>query len=126
MSVVEWIAAVLVVLGAVEMVVFVVRPRILVELGALLYDRPVLMQGAYLAGAGVVLYVLLGHLTLVEIMAAFAFAGLVMGVGIAPFGREIAEACLARLEEGTFWRDAWLMSLVWVLLILWTGYALFG
>ena len=126
MSTLEIIALVLVGLGLLELVICLIKPEIVLAVARPLYRRPRLAQFLYLVAGGLVLYFLLQELTIVQIMATILFAGCVMGLGIAPIGTELLEIFTHQVEKKRFWKDYALLWFVWILMLAWTLYALFG
>ena len=126
MSALEIIALVVIGLALLELVICLVDPKLLLKVSKPLYTRPVLARIIYLFAGALVFYFLIQELSVVQIMATIVFAGCLIGVGIAPIGRELLDIVSKQIFEGRFWRDYALVWIVWIILIIWTLLEIFS
>ncbi|MGM0381059.1 MAG: hypothetical protein ACQEP7_03655 [bacterium] len=127
MSVLEIIALFLIGVGLLELLICLFDPKLLLKIARPLYTRPALAQFFYLVVGSVVLYFLIqSGLTIVEVMATVLFAGCVMGLALAPIGRELLDVFSKQIFEGRFWKDYALAWIVWIALIIWTLLQIFS
>lgn len=126
MTSLEIIALILIAIGLLELVICLYDPKLILKIAKPIYTRPLLAQIIYLIGGGLVFYFLIQELTIVQIMATVLFAGCVMGLALAPIGRELLDIFSKQIFEGRFWKDYALAWIVWLGLIIWTLLKIFS
>ncbi|MFP4687855.1 MAG: hypothetical protein ACLFN5_07105 [bacterium] len=125
MSSLEIIALLVVIVGLLEFLCWVFKPQLMLSFARYLYTKTKMLQIICLIGAAVVFYFLTLEITIVEIVAAFIFAGFLMGVGIAPVGPRVIEIVEQQINKNRFWSDYALLWIIWFGLSVWTVYAIF-
>ncbi|MFB6355048.1 MAG: hypothetical protein ABEJ65_00845 [bacterium] len=124
MTAVEWIASIMVGVVVIKLTFFTFNEELWLAFAESIYDHPIIMQIVCLAGALVCLYVLIPSLSIVEIWAVLAFLSLVMGIGLAPYGKSFIGMARELLDEKGFWKANGVSVLVWIGLIVWGIYEL--
>ncbi|MFQ5531243.1 MAG: hypothetical protein ACE5ES_01365, partial [Candidatus Nanoarchaeia archaeon] len=76
---------------------------------------------ALVLGAIVLYYLVLGGVTIVEIMAVTAFVSLLVLVGLAKEVGPLMKKYEAMIKKGNLWKEYWLYALIWIVLILWAA-----
>lgn len=117
---VETIALVLIVLSVVKMLVLLVNPKSWMNFAKGVYSKPdVTSFGAFILAAIVLYYLIQSGITIVEVLAVTAFVGLLIMVGLAKEVKPLIKKYEAMIKKGNLWKEYWLYSLIWVLLLVW-------
>ncbi|MBU0467309.1 MAG: hypothetical protein KJ718_05135 [Nanoarchaeota archaeon] len=118
---VEVIALIVVIAAVVKMIVLLVNPRAWIGFAKGVYAKTGLVQMVGLILAAVVLYYLLQEITIVQVMAVVAFTALLVMVGLAPEIGHFVKKYEAQIKKGTLWKQYWLYTLIWIVLVLWAA-----
>lgn len=111
---IELLALLLAGIVAIETIIWLSVPEVLISLAEYLYDRPLLNHFLHGLAAGVVLVVLLSHIPATEILAVTLFVGLVAGMIVTPFGSDGVQLVRSTLERNTVWPH---MVIPWLLVV---------
>jgi len=117
---VEIIALSLIVLATIKMIVLLVKPNAWMSFARGIYKKPKLLQFVAFVLAAIVLYYLIGSgLTIVDIFAVAVFVALLFAIGLAPEADHFIKKCQTMIKKGTLWRQYWLYTLLWIVLMIW-------
>ncbi|MBU2616929.1 MAG: hypothetical protein KKB79_03045 [Nanoarchaeota archaeon] len=123
---IEWLALVLIVLIVIKILVILVNPKAWMSFAKGIYKKPAVTSFVALVLAAVVLYYLIqSGLTIVQILAVTVFVALLFVIGLASEVSYFIKKYEAMIKKGNLWREYWLYTLVWVVLIVWGAYELF-
>ena len=118
-SALEIIAIVIIVISIIKMAVFLSSPKAWIGFARNFYAKPGLTVPIALVLAAVVLYFLVeSGMTIVEILAAWAFMALVLVASLARYTADIF-AWAEERDLGTWLREQWLLMVVWTGLVVW-------
>jgi len=116
---IEIIALVLIVVAAIKIIVLLVSPKSWMSFARGVYKKPIVTSLVALILAGVVLYYLVqSGMTIVQILAAAAFVALLFGIGLAPEIPYLLKKYEGLIKKGNLWKDFWLYTLVWLVLMI--------
>ncbi|MBU1160014.1 hypothetical protein KKD04_02440 [Patescibacteria group bacterium] len=90
------------------------------------WSNIVLVQIVSFLLAGFVLYYLLQQMTIVQILAVVAFVALLIVFGIAPEMGFLLKKYEAQIKQGKLWKQYWLYTLMWLILLVWGACELLG
>ena len=122
---VEIIALALILFSLVKLVVVLIRPGAWLAFARSIYARPPVTSAVALALAAVVLLALIAAgMTIVQILAVFALQACIMVAGVAPYGNDLVHWAERRDPRGWL-REQWLLTLIWIGLLVWGLAALF-
>jgi len=117
---VETIALILIILTVVKMFMLLVNPKSWINLAKKIYSNPKVVSLVSLILAGIVLYYLVqSGITIIQILAVTVFVALLLMIGLANEIDYFMKKAEVMIKKGTMWKEYWLYTLVWVLLILW-------
>tara|TARA_Y100000034_G_scaffold70987_1_gene85565 strand:+ start:125 stop:511 length:387 start_codon:yes stop_codon:yes gene_type:complete len=116
---VEIIALIMIVLGAIKMITLLVSPMSWMNFAKSVYSKPNLTSLVALILAAVVLYYLLQEMTIVQVLAVAAFIGLLIMVGLAKEIGPLMKKYEAMIKKGNLWKEYWLYTLAWIILMAW-------
>jgi len=123
---VEIIALIVIIASAIKMITLLVKPTAWMNFAKGIYNKPKVVKIFGLILAAIVLYYLNGAgITIVQILAVTAFVALLLMIGLANEVPYFIKKYEAMIKKGTIWKDYWLYSLVWVVLIAWGAKELF-
>lgn len=126
MDIIQLIAGVVVVLGLLELALFVLDPELPLTIEEGLHKNVPLAQAIYTMLAGLILYFLLqAGLSITEIIAVGALALCITGIAFAPVCGRVIEALEDHLEEETFWVRFGPVAIITALLLIWGARDLF-
>jgi hypothetical protein len=99
--------------------VLLLKPHIWINFSKRLFKNPKLTSVVSLLFAGVVLYFLVqSGINIVQILAVTLFVSLLMISGIAPYAKPFL-SWVEKKDLSKLFRDFWLYTLVWLILIFW-------
>jgi len=125
MGVVEILALMLILIVVIKLIVLLVKPELLFSLGKTIYSRPAIVQLIALSLAVTVAYFLtVAGIDLIEIMAVFVLAFLLLAITIAPFEKRLVTEAKQMFGRGEFWQKNWPGFLIWLALAFWAAYQL--
>ena len=117
---VEIIALIVIIVAVIKMLVLLVKPKAWVDFAKSIYAKPALTSLVSLILAVIVLYYLLqSGLTIVQILAVTAFVVLLVLVGLAKEIGPIIKRYEVIIKKGNLWKENWLYTLIWVILLAW-------
>jgi|TARA_Y100000034_G_C6707549_1_gene312385 hypothetical protein len=124
---VETIALIIILVGAIKIVVLLVNPKAWMNFAKSVYSKPSLTSLVALVLAAVVLwYLIQSGMTIVQILAVTAFTTLLIMVGLAKEVGPLMKKYESMIEKGNLWKEYWLYTLVWILLMIWGAWELFA
>ena len=117
---VETIALVLIVISVIKIVILLVNPKSWMNFAKNFYSKPkAISVVAFILGAIVLYYLLQSGITFVEILAVTAFVSLLMLIGLAKEVGPLIKKYDSIIKKGNLWKDYWLYTLIWVVLLIW-------
>ena len=117
---VETIALVLIVISVIKIGVLLVNPKSWMNFAKNLYSKPKAFSAVALILAAIVLYYLLqSGISIVEILAVTAFVVLLISIGLAKEIGPLMKKYDAIIKKGNLWKENWLYTLIWVILLIW-------
>lgn len=121
----EVLALALIAIAAIKLIIFIINPELWYSFVDKLYSKPQVTSIVALLLAAFVLYLIIqSGVTIVEILAVCLFVALMMVVGIAQYANEIID--WAREKDSVFiFKELWLYTMVWLLLLAWGVQKLF-
>ncbi len=119
MTPVEIIALIIVLLGVVKLVVLLTKPQAWMHGTKKLWHNSNIFTAVALVLMLVALRYLLEELTIVQIFAVFGFMMPLFWIGLAPFREEIFALAEKRVMGGNILKKNWLMSVIWLVLVVW-------
>lgn len=126
MTPIEIIALIFIIVAAIKILVILVKPKAWLDMVVKkVWVSPFITGLICLVLAAIVLYYLIQELTIIQIFAVMGFVGLLAGVGIAAYAKEIVGLAGKLMNKGIVKR-AWLQIIIWVILIIWGLYTLFA
>lgn len=124
MTLIEIMALIIVILGAVKIIVILIKPRSWAKVVNLVYEKPAVTMIVALLLAMIVLKYLLTELTIVQIFAVMLFLALLMAVGVASYAKETTSLANKLLKDRHVLKKGWLAILIWIILMIWVLYEL--
>lgn len=116
---VQNIALILIVVGVIKMVVLLIKPQAWMNFAKGLYSNPSVMKWIGLILAGVVFYYLTGAgITVIQILAVTTFVALLMMIAMADEVGYFLKKYQAMIKKGNLWKNYWLYTLVWIVLMI--------
>ena len=126
MTPIEIIALIVIVAAAVKMLVLLVSPKAWMNFAKGIYSNATLVKLAGIVLAGIVLYYLVDSgMTIVQILAVTAFVASMLIIGLASEVKDLMAKYESRIKRGTLWKDFWLYTLIWIVLLVWGAKELF-
>lgn len=122
---VETIALVMIVGGLIKIAVLLVNPKSWMNFAKDLYSKPKAVSAIALIFAAIVFYYIIQEVSIVQILAVTAFVALLILVGMANHVGSIMKQFEVIIKKGNLWRDYWLYTLIWVILLAWGAKELF-
>ena len=119
MTPLEIIALIVILFALVKLVVFLISADAWLSFAGRLYVKPQITSLIAVALAAVVLYFLFtSGIGIVEILATWAFLALLLVAGFSMYATEIIDWAKSK-TAGAWLREQWLLSLIWLGLIVW-------
>ncbi|MBU1252677.1 MAG: hypothetical protein KJ905_02315 [Nanoarchaeota archaeon] len=116
---IEIIALVLIVVAVVKVFVLLVNPKAWMSFARGVYKNPAVTSLVALILAAIVFYYLIQNgMTIVQILAAAAFVALLFGVGLAGEIPYLLKKYEGLIKKGNLWKDFWLYTLLWMILMI--------
>ena len=122
---VEIIALIVIAVSVIKMIVLLVNPRAWMNFAKGIYSKSGVVQFVSLILAAVVLYYLLQEITIVQVLAVVAFTVLIVLVGIAGEIGPLIKKYETIIKKGNLWKQYWLYTLIWIILLIWAAKELF-
>ncbi len=124
---IEIIALVMIVLGAIKMIVLLVKPKAWMNFAKRVYSKPSVVKiVGFILGVIVLYYLLSAGITIVQILAVSAFVALLIMIGLAEEIDYFLKKYEALIKKGTMWKDYWFYTLLWIILMAWGAWELFA
>jgi len=122
------IIALIVILGvALKMLLLLVNPKNYLSFVKRFWSNPGLMKVVGVVLAGIILYYLnAAGITIVEILAVTAFVSSLLIIGLASEVGDLMNKYKSRIKKGNLWKDFWLYTLIWIVLLVWGAKVLFA
>ena len=114
----------LVILGLVKFLILAFNAKTWMKVVKFLYGNYVVLFIVELVLAVVLFYYLLQQFTIVQIMAVLALGALLTGMTFAVYAKETI-SWAEKILRGNILKKAWLPTLIWLALIIWTLVELF-
>ncbi len=129
MTTVEKLALIFVIFSIIKIIVVSVNPKLwygnanpLIKITAKKTNGIVF----FLVFFAIVLACLLTELTIVQIFAATVFGFLLLMLSLYPYLGKIIELVVGDTKTGgSFWRKNWIVSIIWMMLLIWVIWELF-
>ena len=116
---VENIALILIVISVIKIAVLLVNPKSWMNFAKNLYSKPKAVSTIALILAVIVFYYLLqSGITVVEILAVTAFVVLLILIGLAKEVGPLMKKYDSIIKKGNLWKENWLYTLIWVVLLV--------
>lgn len=115
---IEVLATIIIAISVIKLIVLSVSPKSWLKFAKRFYENPKITSVVVLIFAGLVLYLLLGAgITIVEVFAVTLFISLLMVVSLARYANKIYEYYNKKTKS--IWKDHWLDTIVWIVLLIW-------
>ncbi|MBW2999020.1 hypothetical protein KY321_05770 [Candidatus Woesearchaeota archaeon] len=125
MTPIEIMALVVVVLGLFKLIVMGINPGSWIHGVESLLKRPKTATIISLVLGAVVLNYLLMEITIVQVFASIMFVIILGLIGLATFSKEFLDFARKISKEEDLMKRAWLITIIWLALMLWVLYTLF-
>jgi len=123
---VEIIALIVIIGVAIKMLVLLVNPKKWIRIAKTFYKNAALAQIVGLILAGIILYYLvLEGISIVQILAVMALFASLLVVGLAPYLDDLIKKYEGMIKRGRLWKENWLYTLLWIVLLSWALKELF-
>ena len=122
---VEIIALVLIVVSVIKIAVLLVNPGSWMNFAKNLYSKPKAVSTVALILAAIVLFYLLQEMSIVQILAVTAFVILLVLIGLAKEVGPLIKKYEVIIKKGNLWKENWLYTLIWIVLLVWGLWELF-
>ena len=116
---VEIIALFIIVIGLIKIAVLLVNPKSWINFAKNLYSKPKAVSTVALILAAIVFYYIIQEISIVQILAVTVFVFLLMMIGMAKEIQPLIKKFEPQINKGTIWKDYWLYTLIWVILLAW-------
>lgn len=117
---IEILALILIVVGLIKIFVLAIDPKAWMNFAKSIWNKPKLTQAICFLLAALVCYHLINNgMTIVQILSVALFITLFMAVALAPEVDDLIKKYQARIKRGNLWKQYWLYTLVWLVLLLW-------
>ena len=117
---VENIVFILIVISVIKIAILLVNPKSWMNFAKGIYSKPGLTSTVTLILAAIVLYYLLqSGLGIIDILAVTAFVVLLISIGLAKEIGPLMKRYDSIIKKGNLWKDYWLYTLIWVILLVW-------
>ena len=117
---IEIIAIVIIAGAIIKMLMLAVNAKGYMNFAKGFYKSAGFAQLIGLIIAAVVLYYLLGAgITIVEILAVMAFLSGLLMVGLAPHLGDLIKKYEGQIKRGRMWKENWLYTLIWIVILVW-------
>jgi len=123
---VEWLAVIIAVLGAIKLIVILVKPLAWFNtVVKKVFAKPVITGTIALVLASISLIYLLEELTIVQIFGVMFFFSMLMLVSIASYSKEMMQFATKIYHEKDIIKKGWFSILIWIALLVWVLTVLF-
>ncbi len=112
---IEIIAMIFLALGVIKMFYLLINPKAWMNFAKNMYSKPKSLKFISLILAAIVFYYLIQVFNIVEIFAVMAFLGLLIVFGMADHVGKM----LKGFKIKNMWKDYWLYTLIWIVLMAW-------
>jgi len=114
---VEIMALIVVILGAVKIITFLIKPSAWMPVVEKAYRWPILTMIVSLVLAVIVLnYLMEAGITIVQIFAVVLFIALLAWVSLASYSKDVVAMGRKVLKDRAFLKKAWVSIVIWVIL----------
>lgn len=116
MGTIEIMATIIIAFAVVKLLVLLVNPKGWMNFARSIYSNAMLTKIIMLILAAISLYYLIGAgITIVEIFAVMLFLIFLIGVGVAPHMKPL----MKNINVKNLWKENWLYTTIWILLLIW-------
>ena len=122
---IEIIALVMIIGGLIKILVILVNPKSYMDFAKGLCLKPKVVSALALTFAAIVFYYIIQEVSIVQILAVAAFVTLLIVVGMVNHIKPIMKQFEVTVKKGNLWKDYWLYTLIWVILLAWGAKELF-
>lgn len=120
MTAIENIAWIVIIVATIKMLVLLVSPMSWMNFASKFYKNKGLAKIVSLALAVVIFYYLyMAGITVVQILAVTAFVGMLLVLGLADEFEYFIKKYQAMVKKGNLWKEYWLYTLIWIVLLIW-------
>jgi len=120
MTPIEIIALVFIVIGAVKMLVLLVKPIAWMNSAMKTFSNKIFTQLVGFVLAGIVFYYLRqAGISIVEILAVSTFMYAMLIIAFAGHMDDFKAKYIKLIKRGKLWQEYWLYTLIWIILIIW-------
>lgn len=120
MSAIENIAWIVIIGAAIKMLVLLINPSAWMNFASKFYKSKSLAKIVSLILAGVIFYYLyISGITVVQILAVTAFIGMLLVLCLADEFDYLIKKYQAVIKKGKLWKEYWLYTLIWIILLIW-------
>jgi hypothetical protein len=116
---VETIALAIIALAVIKIVILLISPKSWMNFAKSVYSKPRLVEVVSLILAAVIFYYLIQEISVVQILAVTAFVASLMLIGLAKEVGPLIKKYETLVKKGNIWKEYWLYSLIWVVLLAW-------
>jgi len=120
MTPIEIIALIFIIVATIKVLVLLAKPMAWMNFAKGLLKYKVLAQLVGIVLAAVILYYLIdGGMTIVQILATATFVSLLLVVGLTQHVDDLLAKYQRQIKAGTMWKENWLYTLLWIILLGW-------
>ena len=102
------------------MLVLLVNPQSWMNFSKKIYSNSSAIRFvAFILGTVVLYYLVQSGMTIVQILAVTAFVALLISFGLAKEGSALIKKFEPIIKKGNLWKEYWLYTLIWVVLLIW-------
>lgn len=116
---VETIALILIVFSTIKLIFIIFNPQLWINFAKKVWGSPGFLTAIMLILGVTILKFLLEELTIVQIIAAIAFAACFFAVGFARSSNEIIKLFEKRWKDRKIIRSHWVYILIWFIMMIW-------
>ncbi|MBI2103176.1 hypothetical protein HYT55_05010 [Candidatus Woesearchaeota archaeon] len=119
LSTTEILATIIIAIAVIKLVVLSISPKAWYSFAGKLYTKPKVTSFIALVLAGIVFYFLQRAGTgIIEVFAVMLFVSLLMVVSLARYVKTIIEFYTKKSKKN-LWKEHWLDTLAWIVLLIW-------
>lgn len=119
MTPIEIMALIFIIVGAIKLIVILVKPKAWASLVKKVWSSPILVMIVALILAAITLNYLLVELSIIHIFAVMLFTALLAAISMAAYPKEIVALAQKMLKDKAVIKKAWLSIIIWIVLIIW-------
>ena len=116
---VEILALIFLVVASLKILVLLVKPKAWGDVVKSSWTNPILTGIVSFVFAMIVLYYLIGEITIVHIFAVMLFVSLLAAVGVSFYSKDVLKIVNKFFKDRKMLKKSWLYVLLWIVLIVW-------